>query len=67
MAADAGLLVCALRRNTSAPPARQAPTTHGVQLVSPSRRSVWETAAASFGGILAEVSSPARVGGGGAK
>ena len=61
-AADAGLFVCALRRNTSAPPARQAPTTHGVQLVSPSRCSIWETAGASFGGILADV---ARRGGGG--
>ena len=35
-ATDAGLLVCAFQRNTSAPPTRQAPTTHGVQLVSPS-------------------------------
>ena len=64
-AAEAGLFVCALRRNTSAPPAIQDPTTHGVQLVSPSRRSVWETAAISFGGILADVSSPAGGGGGG--
>ena len=35
---QAGLLVC--RRNRSAPPVRQAPTIHGVQLVSPSRRSL---------------------------
>ena len=63
-ATDAGLLVCAFRRNTSAPPARKAPTTQGVQLVSPSRRSgrlSAETAAASFGGILADVPSPAGV------
>ena len=67
-AADAGLLVCAFRRNTSAPPARQAPTTHGVQLVSPSRpfirgnscRFLWRNI-----GILVDVPSPA--GGGGAK
>ena len=67
-ATDAGPLVCAFRRNTSAPPVRQAPTIHGVQLVSPSRRSgrlSAETAAASFGGILADVPSHAGGGGGG--
>ena len=60
---DAGLLVCVFRRNMSAPPVRQAPTIHGVQLVSPSRLcsgrlSVcsWSFESASFGGIL---SSPA--------
>ena len=66
-ATDAGLLVCAFRRNTSAPPVRQAPTTHGVQLVSPSRRSgrlSAEIAAVSFGEILADVPSPAGGGGG---
>ena len=49
----AGLLVC--RRNTSAPPARQAPMTHGAQFVSPSWHSGWETAwsASRGGGILA--------------
>ena len=49
----AGLLVC--RRNTSAPPARQAPMTHGAQFVSPSRHSGWGTAwsASGGGGILA--------------
>ena len=48
---------------TRAPrPQDKPPTTHGVQLVSPSQRSYRlsaETAAASFGGILADVSSPA--------
>ena len=37
-----GLPLSAFRRNTNAPPVRQAPTIHGVQLVSPSRRSVRE-------------------------
>ena len=46
-------LVC--RRNTSTPPTRQAPTLHGVQLVSPSRRSGRETAWSASGGILAGV------------
>ena len=49
----AGFLVC--RRNTSDPPARQAPMTHGARFVSPSRLSGWETAwsASGGGGILA--------------
>ena len=56
----AGLLVC--RRNTSAPPARQAPMTHGAQFVSPSRRSGWETAwsASGGGGILAGAAGVAK-------
>ena len=65
-ATDAGLLVCVFRRNMSTPPIRQAPTIHGVQLVSPSRlcssRLSAETScswSASFGGILAGMPSPA--------
>ena len=63
----AGFLVC--RRNTSAPPARQAPMTHGAQFVSPSRRSGLETAwsASGGGGIMAGACGGGGGDGGGAK
>ena len=64
-ATDAGLLICTFRRNTSAPPARQAPTTHRVQLVSPSQTSGRETTwSASFEGILAGAAGGGGGGGG---